>query len=415
MLKLLAFFFFSHIVSFVCSIYEAVLLCCTSSYVALLKKKGDKAGVVLEELKNRIDRPLSAILAFNTAAHTIGAAGVGASVVEVFGDKWLAAVSVVLTLTMLYWTELVPKTIGALYWKSLAPICARQIRWMMRIALPIEISFTFFAKLLSRGKKADRITEEDIYYALEAGTKAGVIEEAEQDMVENIFRLGDRRVGVLMVPRVDIDWLDVNSSLEEVKQKVLSSKFHQFPLCDRDVDQVIGVVHSRDLLERALLNKPIDCKAMATPPVFVNEHQHVFELMDLFKKTHNTVALVTDEYGTVQGMITLDDIFNAIVKDIDQSGGSDGSQLLKVNNRSYLLDGKLPIDEFKEIFHIDKLPNEEKAAFRTLSGLCMTQIEAVPKKGDTFTIGSLRFEVLKVRKRRVEKVLLTRLDISLAR
>lgn len=414
MFTLIAFFLISHMISFICSIYEAVLLCSTSSYVALLKKKGDKSGPLLEELKNRIDRPLCAILTFNTAAHTIGAAGVGASVVELFGNKWLALVSVILTFTMLYWTELLPKTIGALYWKSLAPLCARPIKWMMVIAYPIELSFTLFAKLLSKGKKADRITEEDIYYALEAGTKAGVIEEAEQDMVENIFRLGDRRVGVLMVPRVDIDWLDVNSPMEEIKQKILASKFHQFPLCDRDVDQVIGIVYSKDLLERALLGKPIDCRAIATPPIFVNEHQHVFELMDLFKKLHNTVALVTDEYGTVQGMITIDDIFNAIVKDIDQSGGLEGSQVLKVNNRSYLLDGKLPIDEFKEIFHIDQLPDEEKAAFRTLSGLCMSQIEAVPKKGDAFTIDNVRFEVLKVRKRRVEKVLLTHLDIPIA-
>lgn len=408
MTKLILYFLISHLISFTCSIYESVLLCCTSTYVALLKKKGSKAGFLLEELKSRIDRPLSAILTLNTTAHTIGAAGVGASVVEVFGDKWLALASVFLTLTMLYWTELLPKTIGALYWKSLAPFCARHIKFIMFLTYPIVLSFNLIARLLSKGKKADRITEEDIYLALEAGAHAGVIEEAEHDMVENIFRLGDRRVGVLMVPRVDISWLDVNSHLEDIKQKVLSSKYSSFPLCDADVDKVIGIVHSRDILERVLLQKKIDYRSMATPPLYVNEHQHVFELMDLFKKTHNKLALVTDEYGTVQGMITFDDIFKAIVKDIEQGGDDGGGQVLKVNNRSYILDGRMPIDEFKEIFHIESLPNEEKAAFRTLSGLCMTQIEAIPKKGDMFTIGDLKFEILKVRKRRVEKVLLTR-------
>lgn len=415
MYKLIAFFLVSHFVSFVCSIYEAVLFSCTPSYIALLKKKGSASAHILEELKSRIDRPLSAILTLNTTAHTIGAAGVGASVVEVFGDQWLALASVLLTFTMLYWTELLPKTIGALYWKPLAPLVARQIKALVFLTYPVVMSFTFIARLFSKGKKADRITEEDIFLALEEGTSAGVIDEAEQDMVENIFRLGDRRVGVLMVPRVDIEWLDVNSSSEEIKQKVLSTKFRQFPLCDKDVDVVIGILQTRDLLEKALLGKKIDYRQMATPALFVNEHQHVFELMNLFKKSQNSVALVTDEYGTIQGMITLDDIFNAIVKDIDQGTGFEGGHLLKVNNRTYLLDGKLPIDEFKEIFLIEKLPNEEKAAFRTLSGLCMTQIEAVPKKGDHFTIGSLRFEVVKVRKRRVEKVLLTRLDIPLTR
>lgn len=412
MFALIAYFLVSHIISFVCSIFEAVLLSCNATYISLLKKKGSQAGNILDELKARIDRPLAGILTLNTAAHTFGAAGVGASVVEVFGDKWLALCSVILTLTMLYWTEMLPKTIGALYWKSLAPYCAKPIRWMMIATYPFVYSFNFIAQLLAKGRKADRITEEDIHIALEAGTKAGVLDEAEQDMVENIFRLGDRRVGVLMVPRVDMEWLDINNSPSELKQKVLSSKFRQFPLCDRDVDQVVGIIDSRDLLEKALTNKKIDFTEMATPPLFVNEHQHVFELMNLFKKSHNTVALVTDEYGTIQGMITIDDIFNAIVKDIDQESGIGGkSQILKVNNRSFLLDGKLPIDEFKEIFHLDALPNEEKAAFRTLSGLCMTQIAAVPKKGDTFTIGSLRFEILKVRKRRVEKVLLTHLDV----
>lgn len=415
MFALLAFFIFSHAISFVCSIFEAVLLSCNHTYITLLKKKGAPAGIILDDLKSKIDKPLSGILTLNTAAHTIGAAGVGASVVEVFGDKWLALGSVVLTLTMLYWTEMLPKTIGALYWKTLAPYCAKPIKWLMLATYPFVLSFNFFARLLARGKKAERITEEDIYIALEAGTKAGVIEEAEQDMVENIFRLGDRRVGVLMVPRVDMEWLDLNLPASEIKQRVLSSKFRHFPLCDKEVDQVVGIIDSRDLLEKALTGKHIDFSEMAASPLFVNEHQHVFELMDLFKRSQNTVALVTDEYGTIQGMITIDDIFNAIVKDIDQEGLGGKSQVLKVNNRSYLLDGKLPIDEFKEIFHIETLPNEEKAAFRTLSGLCMTQIEAVPKKGDTFTIGRLRFEVLKVRKRRVEKVLLTRLDIPLSR
>jgi putative hemolysin len=415
MLALLTYYFVSHIISFVCSILEAVLLSCNASYITLLKKKGSPAGAILEELKSRIDRPLAGILTLNTAAHTFGAAGVGASAVEVFGDKWLVLVSIILTLTMLYSTEMLPKTIGALYWKSLAPYCARPIKWMMMITYPFVLSFNFFAKLLARNKGSDRITEEDIHFALEAGTIAGVIDEAEQDMVENIFRLGDRRVGVLMIPRVDMEWLDINTGEAEIKKRILASKFRYFPLCDKDVDQVVGVLDSRDILERALTGKKIDFKQMAAPPLFVNEHQHVFELMDLFKKSHNNVALVTDEYGTVQGIITIDDIFNAIVKDIDQEGIGGRSQVLRVNNRSYLLDGKLPIDEFKEIFHIERLPNEEKAAFRTLSGLCMSQIEAVPKKGDRFVVGNLSFEILKVRKRRVEKVLLTKLDVPLSR
>ncbi len=407
MLTLVFYFVFSHIISFLCSIFESVLLSCTYTYILFLKKKGSQTALILEELKAKIDRPLSAILTLNTISHTFGAAGVGASVVKLFGDKWLALGSVILTLTMLYWTEMLPKTVGALYWKKLAPIVARPIKCLIAITYPFVVTFNIFARFLSRGKKYDRITEEDIRMALEAGAKAGVIEEAEQDMVENIFRLGDRRVGVLMRPRVDIDWLNINDPDETIRDRILASKHHCFPLCDNDMDQVIGIVHSRDLLAQAWMGRKIDIKKMAEPPLFVNENQQIFELMDLFKKSHETIALVTDEYGAIQGMITIGDIMNAIVKDVEEE---EEAQILKVNNRSWLLDGKLPIDEFKEFFHFEHLPNEKRARYRTLSGLCMNQLEAIPKKGETFRVGIYRFEILKVHKRRVEKILLTRQD-----
>ena len=274
---------------------------------------------------------------------------------------------------------------------------------------PIVVSFNLIAKLLARGKKADRITEDDIRFALEAGAQAGVIEEAEQDMVENIFRLGDRRVGVLMQPRVDIHWLDSNDDTEKIRETIIESNHYRFPVCEGDIDRVIGVVHARDILIHALSGAPINLKEIAVPPLFVNENLHIFELMDILKSNHNTMALVTDEYGTIQGMITVDDIMSAIVKEVDLESEEHGAQFVKVSPRSWLIDGKIPIDEFKEMFHFESLPEEERARYRTLSGLCMNQLAAVPKKGDAFIIDSCRFEIISVRKNRVEKVLLTRL------
>lgn len=406
MLALIIYFFLSHIFSFVCSIFESVLLSCTSAYIALLKKKKSPVGELLESLKNNIDRSLAAILTLNTISHTIGAALVGASVVKVFGDKWLALASIILTLTMLYWTEMLPKTIGALYWKSLAPLVVHPIRWLMVITYPFVISFNVIAQILARGKKLDRITENDIRIVLEEGAQAGVIEEAEQDMVENIFRLGDRKVGMLMQPRVDIQWLNISESMEKLKEKILLFSYDRFPLCDGDIDEVIGIVHSRDLLRKSLRGEEINLKQMVVAPLFVNENQQIFELMDQFKRTQTAMALVTDEYGTIQGMITTGDILNAIVKDVDVDSKEKGAEVIKVSNRSWVVDGRLPIDEFKEIFHFEHLPNEERARYRTLSGLCMNQLAVVPKKGDTFVIGRYSFEVVIVRKRRVEKVLL---------
>lgn len=408
MTGLILYFVFSHIISFFCSLFEAVLLSCTPAFVALMRKRGEKRAHALEEMKSRIDRPLAAILTLNTIAFTFGAAGVGAGVVAVFGAKWLTLGSAVLTLTMLYWTEMLPKTIGALYWKRLAPYLIRPIQIMVVISWPVVVTFNLFAKLLMRGSRNQKISEEDIRIALEEGAASGVIEEEEQDMVENIFRLGDRRVGMLMCPRVDIEWIDINHPLEQIRKNILALGKEQYLVCDTEIDRVLGIVQTRDLLASAWRGEELNLKERVQPALFINENTQVFELLDIFKKKRHTIALVTDEYGTIQGLIRLSDIMHAIIKDIDLEALGEAAPIMKVSNNSWILEGKMPIDEFKEIFHFERLPHEERARYRTLSGLCMSQLGAIPKKGDIFLIGGHRFEVVSVKRRRVEKVLLTK-------
>ncbi len=410
MFELLSYYLISHFISFTCSIFEAVLLCSTPSYVSLLKKRGSKTGYYLEELKSRIDKPLAGILTLNTIAHTVGAAVVGAKVVEVFGEQYLALASAILTLTMLYVTEMIPKTIGALYWKSLTKFCVYPVMAMTWITYPFVIVFNFLVRILFGEKKADKITEEEIRISLEAGRKAGVIEETEQDMMENIFRLGDRRVGVLMSPRLDIKWLDVNDPMETSTQEIGASPHHFFPVCEGDINKVIGVVDARALLVKLLAREKVDLRKMSTPPLFVQENQKIFELLELFKRSSLSLALVTDEYGSIQGLITMSDILSSIVKDVGMEGERITPQVIKVNSRSYLIDGKMPIDEFKEMFHIELLPDEERARYRTVGGLCMNQLGVIPRQGDIFAFGNLHIEVVKVRRRRVETILLTKLD-----
>jgi putative hemolysin len=406
LITLILYFVFSHFVSFTCSLLESVLLSCTPTYIALLKKKGSKQGKVLEELKAQIDKPLAGILTLNTFAHTIGAAGVGASAVKVFGTEWLGVVSIVITLTMLYFTEMVPKTIGAVYWKHLAPYFVSPLKFLIIITYPFVITFNAIAKLISGGRKYDRITEDDILVALEAGAKAGVIEEEEQDMVENIFRLGDRRVGMLMQPRVDLAWIDLNATEEEVREEVLAAKQEIYLVCEGEIDNVKGMIHVRDLLLQVWNGHKFCLKSLMNTPQFINETVHVFELLDHFKKNHGDSALVTDEYGVIQGLITLSDITKAIIKDVDDLHIGSGGQIIRISATSWIMEGKTPIDEFKDIFHFESLPHEEKARYRTISGLAMHELGAIPKKGDQFTLGKYQFEVIQVKKRRVEKILI---------
>lgn len=406
MLVLFFYFFVSHTVSFTCSILEAVLLCCTNGYIALLKKKKPAAGILLAELKTRIDRPLAAILTLNTAAHTFGAAGVGAKVSEIYGEHWLVAASVILTLTMLLLTEMIPKTLGALYWKRLAPFSAYFIRFLITITYPFVISFESIARVLARGKTHDKITEEEIKLILEEGTQAGVIKEMEHDMLESIFRLGNRRVNILMIPRMDIEWIDIGLTTDELRRKLDVSPHTRFPVCDNELDEVIGFVSSKNILNQILSTGVFDLKAVIKPPLFVPENMRVVQLLDIFKKTPDHIALVTDEYGGVQGLITLHDVLESIVGDVPKTSILPETQIVQRKDGSWLIDGMIPIDEMKEQFEIEEFPEEEKGNYRTLGGFCMRQIGSIPKVGDTFIWTRFRFKIVKMDGRRVEKVLM---------
>lgn len=406
MLVLLFYFITSHLFSFACSILEAVLLCCTNGYIALLKKKKPIVGQILGDLKGRIDRPLAAILTINTAAHTFGAAGVGAKVVELFGDKWLAIASVLLTLTMLFLTEMIPKTLGALYWKKLAPITAYSIKFLITITYPFVTSFEYIARILSRGKVQEKITGEEIKLILEEGTQAGVIKEVEHDMLESIFRLGNRRVSILMIPRMDIEWIDIHISPEDLRKKLDTSPHNRFPVCDGELDEVIGLVTSKDILYHLLSDGVVDLRQVLKSPLFVPENMRVVQLLEIFKKTPDHVALVTDEYGGIQGLITLHDVLESIVGDVPSSSILPETQIIQRKDGSWLVDGMLPIDELKEHFDIHMLPDEEKGTYRTLGGFCMRQIGSIPHVGDGFTWQKFRFKIVKMDARRVEKVLI---------
>lgn len=406
MFMLLFYFISSHIISFTCSILESVLLCCTNGYTSLLKKRKPVAGQILTDLKKRIDRPLAAILTLNTAAHTFGAAGVGAQVSELYGDNSLVLVSIILTLTMLFFTEMIPKLLGALYWKKLAPASAYGIRFLIALSYPFVVAFESFARILSKGKIHEKITEEEIKLILEEGSQAGVIKEMEHDMLESIFRLGNRRISILMIPRMDIEWVDIDLTTEELRKKLDSSPHTRFPVCDHELDEVIGLVSSKDILNQLLSTGNFDLKAAIKPPLFVPENMRVLQLLDVFKKTPDHIALVTDEYGGIQGLVTLHDVLESIVGDVPQTSILPETQIIQRKDGSWLVDGMIPIDELKEQFDIDHFPEEAKGYYRTLGGFCMRQIGSIPKVGDSFIWHTFRFKIVKMEQKRVEKVLI---------
>jgi putative hemolysin len=247
------------------------------------------------------------------------------------------------------------------------------------------------------------ITEEEIQLLIDQGTLAGVIEASEQDMVEAVFKLGDSRVYSLMTPRSEITWLDVKDSPDEIRRKISESTYSRFPVCQGSLDTVVGIVKARNLLVPPGLASPdFKLKDKVKPAFYVPETMYASRALEVFKRKGAELLLVIDEFGSLQGLITLDDIIEEIVGDVEVE-----RQAKQRQDGSWLLDGLLPIDDFKEIFKMEELPHESE--YESLSGFVMMSLGRVPQATDHFEWNGLRFEVMDMDGRRVDKVLVTTL------
>jgi putative hemolysin len=247
------------------------------------------------------------------------------------------------------------------------------------------------------------ITEEEIQLLIDQGTLAGVIEASEQDMVEAVFKLGDSRVYSLMTPRSEITWLDIKDSPDEIRRKVSESTYSRFPVCQGSLDTVVGIVKARNLLVPPGLASPdFKLKDKVKPAFYVPETMYASRALEVFKRKGAELLLVIDEFGSLQGLITLDDIIEEIVGDVEVE-----RQAKQRQDGSWLLDGLLPIDDFKEIFKMEELPHESE--YESLSGFVMMSLGRVPQATDHFEWNGLRFEVMDMDGRRVDKVLVTTL------
>ncbi|MGH7598616.1 MAG: hemolysin family protein, partial [bacterium] len=252
------------------------------------------------------------------------------------------------------------------------------------------------------------VTEEEIKIMIEQGKQAGVFEKAEQDIVERVFRLGDQRVNTLMTPRAEIVWLDVDGAPEEFRHKTTESGRSRFPVCQGNLDRVLGVVNIKDLLARSLAEQPPDLKTIVRKPLHVPESMRAFKVLELFKQTAIHFALVIDEYGGIQGVITLNDILEALVGDIPSLQELSEPMIVRREDGSWLIDGALTVEEFKRVFQIAELPAEEMGEYHALGGLVMMYMERIPSPTEHFDWGGLRFEVIDMDGHRVDKVLVMR-------
>ena len=306
--------------------------------------------------------------------------------------------------------ELVPKRLALNNPEPLAAAVAIPMRMLAKLASPVVYllgaSTDVVVRMMGiRPSTEPQVTEEEIKVLIEQGTEAGTFEEAEQDMVERVFRLGDRPVSALMTPRPEIVWLNLDDSAEANRQKMINSNHSRLLVCQSELDNVLGVVQVTDLLSRCLAGEPLDLTMLLRRPLFLPESTRGLKVLELFKQTGTHIVLVVDEYGIIQGLVTINDILIEIVGDIPSIDESDDPQVVQREDGSWLLDGMLPVDEFFDLFGIEDVREEEDGNYNTMGGFVITQLGRIPNSADHFVWNNLRVEVVDMDGNRVDKVL----------
>ncbi len=324
----------------------------------------------------------------------------------------VAIVVTIITYLSLVIGELVPKRIALNDPEQLACTVAQPMRLLSRLTAPLVhvlgVSTDGLLKLLGiRASNEPDITEEEIKVLIRQGAEAGMFEEAEHEMVERVFRLGDRPVKAIMTPRIEIDWLDLESSSEENLQEVMGSNHSRFPVGRGSLDNCIGVIRGSSLLTAQLSSETVNLEAMLQAPFYVSETTRALSLLELFKQTGVHIALVTDEYGGIEGLVTVNDLMEAIVGDLPSAEDQEDPLIVQREDGSWLLDGSLGIDDLKDLVSKEFLPEEATGSFHTVGGFVLHFLGHIPRSGEHFEWSDLRFEVVDMDGTRVDKILVT--------
>jgi putative hemolysin len=322
----------------------------------------------------------------------------------------LAIVVAITTYLSLIVGELVPKRLALNSPERLAAAIAKPMRALSKVAYPVVhvlgLSTEFVLQMLGMKPSIEPpVTEEDIRALIEQGARAGMLEEAEREMVERVFRLGDRRVGAVMTPRTEIVWLDSEAPPEEIRDTITRSAHSRFLVAQGSLDNVLGIVQAKDLLVHFLGQQAVDLTTILQQPLYVPETMGALKVLELFKQSGTHIALAIDEYGGIQGLVTPNDILEAIVGDLPAAGEGAEPLAFQREDGSWLLDGMLPVDEFKAIFHLGPLPGEDQAVYHTLAGFVIMQLGRIPRAADFFEWEGLKIEVIDMDGNRVDKVL----------
>ncbi|MBN1168142.1 MAG: HlyC/CorC family transporter [Methanospirillaceae archaeon] len=325
----------------------------------------------------------------------------------------LALVVLVITYFTLVFGEIVPKRIALQNPERIAVMVAKPLRLLSVIARPLVMilsastnAILHIARL--REDAAPLVTEEDIKILLAEGTKDGIFFQSELSMVTGVFALDDRRVETLMTHRPDIITLDLLDPVNENLQIMIESCHSSFPVYEEHIDNIVGMISIKDVLRTVVQDDRYDLRASLTQPLFIPEGISVLTLLESFKKSGVLIALVTDEYGGIQGIITLHDILEAIVGDVHSPGEPVETPIVRRKDGSWLIDGDVSLEDIHDHIPVNYTPEEGRGHYRTIAGFILYMLQRIPIAGDYFEYEGFRFEVVDMDKKRIDKVMVSR-------
>lgn len=406
---------------------EAALLAVRLARLQHLANEGDKRARTALKLAENPNQFLSTIQVGITLIDVMTGA-IGGATVAVIVTGWLARnktlepyshslglIVVVGSITFfsIIMGELVPKRLALRHPERVASLVARPMEIASKIMSPVvrllSTSTEFVLKLMGvRASSAPPVSEEELQVLLDQGTQAGVFEAKEQDMVEGVFSLNDRRLSSLMTPRSEIIWLDANDPKQVILQKISESPFSRMPVCSGNLDHLLGVVKVKDVLLAEFDKQKKQLKDLLQPAIFLPETAYGKHALAMFLEGKAEVIFIIDEFGVPQGLVTIVDIVSEIIGEVANAG----PQATQRQDGSWLLDGMLSIEDFKELFHVRSLPDENE--YETLAGLVLFLMGRVPKAADQCEWNELRLEIMDMDGNRIDKVLVTSLPTQVS-
>ncbi len=325
---------------------------------------------------------------------------------------------VIITYFSLVIGELVPKNIALNRPEKIASLFSRPMNLISWITSPVvwvlSHSTALVLKIFRIREATDSaITEDELRAHIAHGTAVGVLEKTEQELIESVIRLDDRQVTAIMTSRLKITWLDLDDDVETNRRKLIDSPYSRLPVCRETLDNIVGIVKSRDLLSHVLDGGDLEIEKVLKQPVFVPETITALELLETFRKSHTLTAVVIDEFGGVVGIVTMNDVLEAIVGDLPASQATEDRVVVR-DDGSMLLDGELPASDFQELLALSDFPADELGTYQTVAGFVLARLERLPVEGEKFEWDGYIFEVIDMDGRRIDKVLATRKPEAIA-